>query len=85
MNGESGQDPIYQLVIRGELDERFGFLFDRMQMKCTEGNTVLAGPVTDQAQLIGLIERISELRLELLSVQQVATIPEGFTRERDQL
>jgi hypothetical protein len=85
MNSESGQDPIYQLVIRGELDERFGFLFDRMQMKHTEGTTVLAGPVTDQAQLIGLIEQISELRLELLSVQQVATSTEGATRERDQL
>jgi hypothetical protein len=77
MNGESGQDPIYQLVIRGELDERFGFLFDGMQMKRTEGTTVFAGPVTDQAQLMGLIERISELGLELLSVQQLATSPDG--------
>jgi hypothetical protein len=85
MSGKSDQDPIYQLVIRGELDERFGFLFERMQMKRTEGTTVLAGPVTDQAQLIGLIERISELGLELLSVQQVATSPDGTARERDQL
>jgi hypothetical protein len=77
MNSESGHDPIYRLVIRGELDERFGFLFGGMQMKRTEGTTVLAGPVTDQAQLMGLIERISELGLELLSVQQLATSPDG--------
>jgi hypothetical protein len=77
MKSESGHDPIYQLTIGGELDERFRFLFGGMQMQRTEGTTVLAGPVTDQAQLMGLIERISELGLELLSVQQVATSPDG--------
>jgi hypothetical protein len=82
VSGNSGQDPIYQLVIRGELDERFGFLFEGMQMERREGTTVLAGQVTDQAKLMGLIERIDELGLELLSVQQVATSPSGSGQER---
>jgi uncharacterized protein (UPF0335 family) len=41
-----------------------------MQMERVEGTTVLTGRVIDQAQLHGFIERIEELGLELLSVEQ---------------
>ena len=85
MSNESGQDATYQLVIRGELDERFGFLFEGMQMDRTEGTTVIAGRVTDRAKLMGLIERINELGLELISVQQVATSAPGSEQERDEV
>jgi hypothetical protein len=77
MSNDSGQDAMYQLVIRGELDDRFGFLFEGMQMERSEGTTVLAGRVPDQARLMGLMERVDELGFELLSVQQVATSPSG--------
>ena len=60
----------YRLVVRGELDPRFAYLFDGMKMESIEGTTVIAGDVVDQAQLHGYIERIEELGLELLSVQQ---------------
>jgi hypothetical protein len=83
MSSEPGQDAMYQIVIRGELDDRFGFLFEGMRMERTNGTTVLAGQVTDQAKLMGLIERIDELGLELLSVQQVATSPPGSAQERN--
>jgi hypothetical protein len=62
----------YTLVVRGELDSRFAYLFSGMQMKRVEGTTVLAGSVIDQAQLYGFIERIEELGLELLSVEQTS-------------
>jgi hypothetical protein len=84
MTGEFRQDAMYQLVIRGELDERFGFLFEGMRMERADGTTVLAGRVPDQARLMGLMEQIDELGLELISVQQVGTTPRGSTRERDQ-
>lgn len=61
----------YRLVVRGELDARFAFLFEGMQMDCVAGTTVLTGPVRDRAQLHGFIERIEELGLELVSVQQI--------------
>jgi hypothetical protein len=60
----------YTLVVRGELDSRFAYLFDGMQMEQVEGATVLTGSVIDQAQLHGFIARIEELGLELLSVEQ---------------
>ena len=71
MKGESVQGATYQLAIRGELDERYGYLFEGMDMERTGGTTVLEGRIRDQAQLYGLIERIEDLGLELLSVQHV--------------
>ena len=60
----------YQLVVRGELDDRFAVLFNGMELERVAGTTVLSGPVIDQAQLHGFIERIEELGLELLAVER---------------
>ena len=79
-----GENATYQLVVRGELDERYGYLFEGMEMDRTEGTTVLTGSVRDQAKLHGLIERIEELGLELLSVQQVTTGQQGSGQERNE-
>ncbi|HEY7178635.1 MAG TPA: hypothetical protein VH305_05630 [Gaiella sp.] len=81
MKDERPHDPIYQLVVRGELDERYAHLFEGVQMQRTDGMTVLTGSVRDQAKLYGLLERIEELGLALLSVQQVATSPPGSGQE----
>ena len=69
------RDAPYRLVIRGELDDRYGHLFEGMQLERVRGTTVLAGKVRDQAQLYGLIERIEDLGLELVSVQQASEGP----------
>ena len=58
----------YRLVLRGELGDSFGFLFDGMRLQRLAGMTVLTGQVTDQAHLLGLIEQIQELGVELVSV-----------------
>ena len=58
----------YRLVLRGELGEPFGFLFEGMQMERLAGTTVLTGTVIDQAHLHGLLGRIQELGIELVSL-----------------
>ena len=58
----------YRLVLRGELGDQFGFLFDGMQLQRLAGMTALTGQVTDQAHLLRLIEQIQELGVELVSV-----------------
>ena len=58
----------YRLVLRGELGDSFGFLFEGMRLQRLAGMTVLTGRVTDQAHLLGLIEQIQELGVELVSV-----------------
>ena len=60
----------YRIVVRGELGERFAYLFNGMRMERLEGTTVLTGTVLDQAQLHGYIERVEELGLELVTVEQ---------------
>jgi hypothetical protein len=62
----------YTLVVRGELDDRFAYLFNGMDLARISGTTVLSGSVVDQAQLHGYIARVEELGLELVSVRQTA-------------
>jgi hypothetical protein len=69
--GGAVKSATYRLAVRGELDERFAYLFSGMQMERAGGETVLTGQVIDQAQLHGFIERIEELGLELVSVEQL--------------
>jgi hypothetical protein len=68
---DASSGPTYRLVVRGELDGRYACLFEGMTMEQVAGTTVLTGCVVDQARLHGFIERIQELGLELLEIQQV--------------
>jgi len=62
----------YQLVVRGEVGDRFAVLFDGMRFTRRDGLTTLTGRVADQAQLLGLVERAQELGFEILSLQQLS-------------
>jgi hypothetical protein len=70
MENRASRGGTYTLVIRGELDEKFAYLFNGMRMERVSGTTVLNGDVTDQAHLHGHIARIEELGLELVSLKQ---------------
>ena len=77
MESAANRSPSYQLVVRGELDARFAYLFEGLQMECVTGTTVLTGQVRDRTQLHGFIERLDELGLELLSVNQLSNASEN--------
>jgi len=74
------RDATYQLIVRGELDTRFELVFTGMQLSQVEGTTVMTGKVRDDAALYGLVERIAELGLELVSIQQVVGPANGEDR-----
>ena len=59
---------IYRIVVRGELSQRYVPAFDGMTLALGEGQTAITGPVIDQAHLHGLLNRVGDLGLELLSV-----------------
>ena len=79
MESDQAQGRRYRLVLRGELGEPFGFLFEGMQMDRVGGTTELSGPVIDQAHLHGLLQRTQELGLELISLQQADEGPDDPT------
>ncbi len=58
----------YRLVVEGELSDRMGVVFEGMTLTRETSKTVLAGPVRDQAELQGLLQHVSALRLTLLEV-----------------
>ena len=61
----------YEFVLRGEIGDHFGVLFEGMRLERVQGTTVLTGPVRDQSHLHGLIERFQEVGIELVSVNPV--------------
>ena len=62
----------YEIRLRGRLDARWAAWFDGMTItyEC-DGTTRLRGPVADQAALHGLLQRVRDLGLPLLSVARV--------------
>jgi hypothetical protein len=73
----------YELRVQGHLDDRWsdwlGGLAVRRQ---ADGTTVLAGSIVDQAGLHGVITRIRDLGLPLLSVQRIGPGSEPSLTER---
>lgn len=64
----------YEIRLRGHLDPRWAAQFEGLTLtQETHGTTLLAGPVLDQAALHGLLRRVRDLGLPLVSVQNVET------------
>ena len=61
-----------EIRINGRIDEHWSTWFADLAIRYTErGETVLAGPVADQATLYGVLNRLRDLGLPLLSVSCV--------------
>jgi hypothetical protein len=71
MNIEGARAATYRLVVRGEPGEQFELLFAGMRISREDGTTVLTGRVADQAHLAGIIDRIHEVGLQLISLGPV--------------
>jgi hypothetical protein len=70
----------YCIVVRGELSQRFSNAFDGMTLVARAGQTTITGPVVDQAHLHGLIDRVGELGLELVSVNATPSASDAEPR-----
>jgi hypothetical protein len=72
MSANDSQITRYEITVRGHLDRRWSEWFNGMDIRnLPEGKTVLCGPVIDQAALHGLLTKIRDLGLPLLSVHIV--------------
>jgi hypothetical protein len=57
----------YRVVVKGRLSDRLGSGFDGVALERSAGQTVLTGR-GDRPQLEALLERLSDLHIELVSV-----------------
>lgn len=66
----------YEIRLQGRLDPRWSAWFDGLTLTAgADGTTTIRGPVVDQASLHGLLQRLRDLGLPLISVTQVEPDP----------
>lgn len=80
VENNAGQPVVYQIRLKGHLSVHWADWFDGLAIRLEEnGDSVLTGPLVDQAALYGLLRRVRDLGLPLLSVTQVKANQSGET------
>ena len=73
---DSGQPMVYQIRIKGHLGRQWTDWFEGLTITLEEdGDTLLTGPVADQAALHGLLKKVRDLGMPLVSVNPVEPGP----------
>jgi hypothetical protein len=78
MSGPTDADPRqagrYQIRLKGHLDDRWASWFDGLSLsRERDGSTTLQGSIPDQAALHGLLQRVRDTGLPLVSVIRLDT------------
>jgi hypothetical protein len=61
----------YQIRVKGQLERRWEHWFDGLQLSIDHDTTMLSGTLADQAALYGVLLKIRDLGVPLLSVQRL--------------
>ncbi len=72
---DSSQPMAYQIRITGQLDARWADWFEGLTITLDGGDTLISGPIIDQAALHGLLKRVRDLGMPLVSVSPVEPGP----------
>lgn len=69
---DSNQPVVYQIRIRSHLRSDWTDWFEGLTVTCEEsGDTLLTGPVVDQSALYGLLRKVRDLGMPLVSVNRL--------------
>ena len=69
---DSGQPTVYQIRVKSHLGYEWTNWFEGLAITLEEsGDTLLTGPVVDQAALYGLLKKVRDLGMSLVSVNPV--------------
>lgn len=72
MTTESAQPPVYEIRIKGHLDHAWEDWFTGLVVTLEEdGATLLTGPIVDQAALHGLLKKVRDLGMPLISINRL--------------
>ena len=71
MHGNSSQPSRYQVVVRGRLSEHLADSLGQLELHTQAGDSSLTGSFADQAQLHGLLDRLRDLGIHLISVNPI--------------
>jgi hypothetical protein len=67
----------YDIVVRGRLSARYESAFDGVTLEPRNGETTLRAQSLDQAQLYGLLNRLRDFGIELISINAVAEVSDA--------
>jgi hypothetical protein len=74
----------YEIRLKGQLDDLWLPFFADLRMEHLEsGETLLSGPLRDQAALHGILERVRDLNLTLISVTRCSP-PDSCTTQYEE-
>ena len=74
----------YEIIVKGHLDPHWSDWFEGLALTYLgEGKTLLSGSLPDQAALRGLLVKIGDLNLDLLSVRRVGLAPGEFDEDTE--
>ncbi len=65
----------YRVVVRGRLGRTFAEAFEHLELDSSGGESSLTGTFADQAQLHGLLDRVRDLGIDLVSVNPLTDDP----------
>jgi len=83
-NPDANQKTIYQFRIKGYLGQQWINWFEGLTVTLEEdGNTILSGIVVDQSALHGILKKIRDIGMPLLSVNSVGTDSSARTNSDD--
>jgi len=72
---------VYQIRVECHLDDQWTDWFGNMTITLQEnGDTLLTGPIADQAALFGLLKKVRDLGMPLVSLNRVEPCPERSRR-----
>ncbi len=71
----------YEIRLKGHLDTRWATWFDGLTLTANDdGTTTIHGPVADQSALHGLLQRVRDMGLPLVSVRRIEPDPPDGAR-----
>jgi hypothetical protein len=69
---DPSQPMVYQIRVQGHLSRKWTEWFEGLTITLEEnGDTLLTGPVIDQSALHGLLKKVRDLGMPLLSIQSI--------------